>query len=502
MPRKRKKPTAHEPRRSALSAVLTLLRIQRGMLQTEVARAAHVKQSTVSEYEGEGTEPRAEVVGRVAVALGVSLPVVEALAGLFAAVASLLDRLGGPQGPRSDSIAEEMVTGAIRCAGRLVRAIDGLFAPPPLEACAGWPAAEVSEAEDRLAAPGLWQRLKPLAPAARRAVVAEGPEFHSPALVALLCGESIQAAADDADEAVGLADLACFMAEQVTPERRARAQGYAWAHLGNARRVQGDLRAGEAAFRRTADRWQAGVDDGSGLFDEARVLDLEASLRREQRDLPAALDLLDRALAADRTGARAGHILVIRAKTLEEMGDYEEAIATLRRALPLVDGEREPRLRWGLCFNLAENLFQVGRFSEAEPLLPGVQELAEQLGNELDRVRHVWLRARIAAGLGQVAAAEAGFQQVRREFLARRIAYDAALVSLELAALCLDQGRAAEVQAIAAELLPVFEAQQVTRESLATVKLFCDAARQETLTAAMTRRCLKDLRQAGPATRG
>ena len=72
-----------------------------------------------------------------------------------------------------------------------------------------------------------------------------------------------------------------------------------------------------------------------------------------------------------------GHILVIRAKTLEEMGDYEEAIATLRRALPLVDGEREPRLRWGLCFNLAENLFQVGRFSEAEPLLPGVQELLE-----------------------------------------------------------------------------------------------------------------------------
>ena len=502
MPRKRKKPTAHEPRRSALGAVLTTLRALRGMLQTEVARAAHVKQSTVSSYEGEGTEPRPEVVGRVAVALGVSLPVVEALAELFAALASLLDRLGGPQGPRSDSVSEEIVTGAIRCAGRLVRAIDGLFAPPPIEACAGWPAVEVSEAEDRLAAPGLWQRLKPLAPAVRRAVVAEGPEFHSPALVALLCGESIQAAADDADEAVELADLACFIAEQVTPERRARAQGYAWAHLGNARRVQGELRTGEAAFRQTADLWEAGVDDGSGLFEEARVLDLEASLRRAQRDLPGALDLLDRALAADRTGARSGHILVIRAKTLEEMGDPEAAIATLRQALPLSASGGDPRLPLTVHFNLLVNLCDAGRFAEAEQALPGVQELVEQLGNELDLVRYLWLRARIAAGLGQLAAAEAGFQQVRREFLARRIAYDAALVSLELATLCLDQGRAAEVQAIAAELLPVFEAQQVTRESLATVKLFCDAARQETLTAAMTRRCLNDLRHGRLTTRG
>jgi len=31
--------------------------------------------------------------------------------------------------------------------------------------------------------------------------------------------------------------------------------------------------------------------------------------------------------------------------------------------------------------------------------------------------------------------------------------------------------------------------------ALATVQLFCDAAREETLTAEMTERCLKDLRR-------
>jgi len=281
--------------------------------------------------------------------------------------------------------------------------------------------------------------------------------------------------------------------------RRARALRSAWAHLGNARRVHGDLPTSDAAFGQAAAFWQAGEDE-TGLFDEARVLDLEASLRRAQRDLPAALALLDRALVADPTGSRAGRILVKRAKTLEEMGNYEEAIATLRRALPLIDGQRQPRLPLTVRFNLLVNLCDAGRYAEAEESLRSVQELAERLGNELDLVRYVWLQARIAAGLGRVAEAEAAFQQVRREFLARRIAYDAALVSLELAALCLDQGRPAEVQAIAAELLPVFKAQKVTREALGTVHLFCDAARQETLTADMARQWLKELRQAaGPS---
>src|SRR5436305_2242743 len=349
---------------------------------------------------------------------------------------------------------------------------------------------------ERLLAPALWERLKKYAPEQRRGVVREVKAFHSAGLVALLCEKSVEAAADDADAAVELADLARVTAETVEGEsRRARALRSAWAHLGNARRVHGDLPASDGAFRQAAGFWQAGEDE-TGLFDEARVLDLEASLRREQRDLPAALALLDRGLAADPTGSRAGRILVKRAKTLEEMGDSEEAIATLRRALPLIDGQREPRLLWNARFNLLVNFCDAGRYAEAEESLRGVQELAERLGNELDLARQVWLRARIAAGLGQVAEAAAGLQQVRREFLARRIAYDAALVSLELAVLCLDQGRTAEVRAIAAELLPVFKAQQVTREALGTVQLFCDAARQETLTAAMARQWLKELRQA------
>jgi tetratricopeptide (TPR) repeat protein len=179
------------------------------------------------------------------------------------------------------------------------------------------------------------------------------------------------------------------------------------------------------------------------------------------------------------------------------MDDYEEAVATLHRALPLADGDRDPRLPLTLHFNLADNLIQLGRFAEAELLLPGVRELAERLGNDLDLVRQAWLEARFAAGRGRTDEAAAGFEKVRRAFLTRRIAYDAALVSLELAVLYLRQGRQAEVQEIAAELLPVFTAQNVQRESLATVQLFCDAARREGLSVERVERYAKDLRRGG-----
>jgi tetratricopeptide (TPR) repeat protein len=252
----------------------------------------------------------------------------------------------------------------------------------------------------------------------------------------------------------------------------------------------------DAEVQRAKGLWEAGeAGDPEKLLDEARVLGLEASLRRDQRRLPEALDCLDRALAADRGGLRA-HLLINRAKTLEELDDYEEAVATLRKALPLVDAERDPRLYWNLCFNLSENLFQVGRYEEVPSLLEEVQKLALRVGNGLGLVHLGWLRGRLAAGLGHHAEAEAAFEQVRQEFLARDIPFDTGLITLELAALFQEQGRTAEVKKLARELAPVFQEQRVPREALATLILFREAVEQETLTVEMARRLLEDLRRA------
>ena len=278
-------------------------------------------------------------------------------------------------------------------------------------------------------------------------------------------------------------------------KERSLLEGRSWAHVGNALRVGSDLPGAGEAFLTSRRLYAAGADP-AGLLDPSRVLDLEASLRRDQRLLPQALALLEEAAKACPYPQGVARILVKKGKTLEELGEYERAIATLQEAAPLIDGELEPLLLFAQRFNVPVNLCFLGRHAEAEAMLPEVRELAERRGNDLGLVRLRWLEGRIAAGQGRIEEALAAFWQVREEFIARPIAYDAALVTLELAVLLADLGRTREVKRLARETAPIFKAQGVRREALATLKLFCQAAQKETLTAALARKFLADLRRA------
>jgi hypothetical protein len=64
---------------------------------------------------------------------------------------------------------------------------------------------------------------------------------------------------------------------------------------------------------------------------------------------------------------------------------------------------------------------------------------------------------------------------------------DAALVSLELAALHAEAGRTAEVKELAREMVAIFKAQKVHREALAAVLVFRRAAVRERVTADLAR---------------
>jgi tetratricopeptide (TPR) repeat protein len=492
MPRRRKDTEEHEEEMIGLGVTITVLAAQRGLERKELARRARVKPDTISAWKHGGSSPGPARFNRLAAALDVSSPALAALTDLFGTVPVLLGAhgMGGA----------ETAAGAARTAVLLAHAEEAVFAKPRSTSRGAGLMEPAPRAEDRKQAPELWERLqKYKTRAERQAVVREAEAFWVWPFCELLCDESLRAAPASAGLALELARLGLVVACLARGAKAwlASLRRHAWAHLGNALRVCGQLPAADDAFRRAAELAKvAACGDAAGLLNEARVLGLEASLRRAQRLLPLALDLLDRALAAD-NGDLTPHLLINRAKTLEEMGDYEEAVVTLRQVIPLIDGERDPQRLWNVRFNLLVTLTEAGHASEAEPLAVGVRELAKRLGNALDLVRHGWLDAKIAAGLGRLAEAEAGFERVRKEFLARGIAYNTALVSLELAVLLLEQGRTTEVQRIAAELLPMFEAQQVTREALATVKLFCDAARKERITAEMARAWMRELRGAG-----
>jgi hypothetical protein len=67
------------------------------------------------------------------------------------------------------------------------------------------------------------------------------------------------------------------------------------------------------------------------------------------------------------------------------------------------------------------------------------------------------------------------------------MAFDTALVSLELAALHAEEGRTAEVKELARGIVHVFKAQEVHREALAAALVFRRAAVRERATARLAR---------------
>jgi tetratricopeptide (TPR) repeat protein len=222
---------------------------------------------------------------------------------------------------------------------------------------------------------------------------------------------------------------------------------------------------------------------------------MEASLRRAQRLFPQALKLHDLALKVARP-EEIGFILLNKSATLEQKGDFEASIDVLDEAAHIINGELQPRLRCVLRFNQAANLSRLGRAREAAEIVPEVRELAERLRNDLDLVRTLWLEGNVAAGLGRRESAVANLEQVRRAFEDRKLPYDYALASLDLALLYREEARFAEIQALAGEILVIFEAQGVHREAIAAVILFQEAAKKEQVTTELVRRLADYLRRA------
>jgi len=349
--------------------------------------------------------------------------------------------------------------------------------------------------------PDLWERFASCTPEERRYLIELAPEFRDWTLVVRLCEESAKVAADSAKDALELAKLARYLARLVPGEDtwHSLLLGYAEAFVANAIRVGGDPKAAEAAFECAWHLWRAGTSPEPGLVPGWRLLDLEASLRRDQRQWSRALDLLDQALAQAPPEMH-GRILLNKSSILVPMGKAELAIEVLRDAAPLIDRVGEPRLLWVHRFNLAAYLSLLGGFRDAESLLPDVWRLAADLGNSLDLVRCLWLQGQVAAGLGRALEAEAALRRVFTAFSGLNITYDAALVALELSVLYIEQGRTREVcQLVEKEMLWIFAAQEIREETFKALAVFREATRQETATVELARRLVSYLTQARTA---
>ncbi len=477
-------------KRAARALGQALLFYRGGMSRAALSTATGIQRGSLIDYEKGKTIPEPETLQRIADALEVAVPKILAFAALLEAFPEIMDREATP-------VAAAVLE---RCA-RFSRSLRATAAPVVPAGLAGYTigppgpstAAESDPAPQR--AEALWERLRRYTAAQRWVVAQEVPLYQDWSLSVRLCDESLEAAATKPAVALELARLAERIAE-IAPGSEAwrlRLRGFCAFHVGSAQRANGKLHAAREATERADQAWAGGAaSDPAGLLDPARCLGLKASLLRDLGEPDAARQLLRQALALGSI-AELPYLLLCQATILTLLGDHTGAITTLQEVEGHIKDDRTRRLLWHQRFNLAVNLRHLERYKDAEELLPEIRRLSPQ---GVSGLRIKWLEGAVAAGLGRAEEAETLLVEVKKEFLELRNAFDAALVSLDLAALYLRQNRTAEVKKLATGMVKTFLELKVHKEALRAARLFQEAAVRERATVELVGRLAAYLRRA------
>ena len=346
-----------------------------------------------------------------------------------------------------------------------------------------------------------WLRELARAPAEERAGKVERAHsrFRGDVFAELLVEEARSHLPADPWEAFSWADAA-LAAHRRTPgiESRPEVLVRILGHRGNALRATGRLN--EAAVDLGRARKVLDTDKVTDLSIAAELDSLEASLRKDRRELREAERLLLRAILLYRllgeTGLRARTEVVLCAVFFHQ-DRPDEAARTATGALEDLSPKSEPKLYLSARYNLARALEALGEPHKALALLDEDRTLQQAHLGESWKASVAYLSGKIDIALGRSKDAAEKLEAAREVFVAKGLTFDLALVSLELALLLLDRGETARVKQIAQEAFQVFSTQSVHREAFSSLKIFHDAALAETLTVATVEKIHGHLRKVG-----
>ena len=346
------------------------------------------------------------------------------------------------------------------------------------------------------------RHLRPLAPEARRKRIVRNPRtFRTPAQVEALFAEAAALQRHDPRAAVDWLDLAAevifWLPGRGYSDGAVAALGLrAEALRANALRLTRDFRAADEAFGRLrADpRWALVAE----VEVRAEVASLEASLRQDQGRFAEADALLGDALRDFRSTHDQDGIartLIKQALGSAYRGDPAAALPLLGQAAEGIDPKEAPRRFLEVQHNLALCLCRLGRHEEAAEVVAANRELYARFPDPWTQTLRAWLEGRIAVARGDAEAAERHLLDARDRYLAHGLGCDAALVILDLAEVFVGEGRAAEVQRLAANA-GVFARPEVQAEAARAMALLAKAAAAERLSGALITRLRAYLKRA------
>lgn len=326
---------------------------------------------------------------------------------------------------------------------------------------------------ERIAAPGLVALLTENETIERQRMrIATDARFQTWGLAERLIEESTASTwSTHPDQTLTLALAAVAVTRHLSVERYGQHRVHdlaaqAYGCLANAHRIRAEFDQARDCFEVAHDHLEEGLGDP---LTEAKLISLRASLLTDQGYFEAAAGLLDEAAQLYRAlGERhlEARMLVKKAIALGNGGAVREAVDLLSVAEGRIDLRREPRLFLCARHNRIWFLNELGASEQALMLLDASRSVYDEFPDSWVRLRRRWVEARIARGLGHTDEAEAVLSRLWTTAFTRGLELDVALISLDLSAIYVEQGKFAHAWQLASRLLPLFQSWGVHRRAL------------------------------------
>ena len=295
-----------------------------------------------------------------------------------------------------------------------------------------------------------------------------------PALYEAYLARSWELRVEDPQRTVVFARLACRLAGDLgqdgyTARQVADFEARAWGELGNALRIAGHYAEAESTLMQAFDHWAAG---SRAARLRNRLFELSASLQgalKRNREAIATLTLVHAMCLEDGDRHGAGRALMSKALFTSYAGEPLAALALLREGLAAIDRRREPELEAIGLHNELLFLVDAGSFREARRFLWQHRARLVEGEGRLQRTRLTGLEGRIHAGLGELERAERCFRAARSGFEEDGLALPASTAVIELAAVCMRQGRWEEASELGERAADTFMAHGIQGEGLMAV---------------------------------
>lgn len=274
-------------------------------------------------------------------------------------------------------------------------------------------------------------------------------------------------------------------AEEAKARRKQELEMRALCVLAGAYRRVGDLAQAEATYRLALEFEDVSPDEQANLSRRLAVL------RLDQGRIEEALALVNLSIGIYRQSDP--HLfataLLIRGAIFLEIGRYSEAILDNAAALPRIDAKKSPKHFHAAIHNLCHALTRGAAFPEdlgaAIHYLRKANRLIRAARKSLPKLKLKWIHGLILNKLGSTRRGEALLESARQGLAELQAPFEVAMVSLDLSAHYLREGRYWKLPVLAEETYQLFKALSLDAEAVAALHLWSQATQAEVLTLEM-----------------